>query len=313
MDKLYIDDSISPVAGKPSTNYRLPHSGSSLITATQSSQSRAQGRGLPPSGQMNFQPTLPQNQVNRGSPSTQRNTAQRSPVQSRVQPSLQASVQQLGQRPGSGSQASSPPDAALSIHSFETGELESPPESSKSKTALVGKGKGGVQVVMVIKIFLQLQLFCQLCHLEASILVVVGVPAVGMAFPGYVAQPQLGLGNSEMTWLPVLTSAAGALGATYCSPYIAVDGAYHARPSGQTSSSGASSKENNTNKPSNEWKPSQRPERASDEFGQRQNNPRRYSKMNFGHTLGCDIFDVILGIYDKRLLMLRSFKEHCTA
>lgn len=26
------------------------------------------------------------------------------------------------------------------------------------------------------------------------------VPAVGMAFPGYVAQPQLGLGNSEMTW-----------------------------------------------------------------------------------------------------------------
>lgn len=28
----------------------------------------------------------------------------------------------------------------------------------------------------------------------------IGVPAVGMAFPGYVAQPQLGLGNSEMTW-----------------------------------------------------------------------------------------------------------------
>lgn len=28
----------------------------------------------------------------------------------------------------------------------------------------------------------------------------IGVPAVGMAFPGYVAQPQLGLANSEMTW-----------------------------------------------------------------------------------------------------------------
>jgi len=39
--------------------------------------------------------------------------------------------------------------------------------------------------------------------------------------------------------LPVLAGAAGALGATYCSPYI-VDGAYHARPSGQTSSVGAS-------------------------------------------------------------------------
>lgn len=28
----------------------------------------------------------------------------------------------------------------------------------------------------------------------------IGVPAVGMAFPGYVSQPQLGMGNSEMTW-----------------------------------------------------------------------------------------------------------------
>jgi len=27
-----------------------------------------------------------------------------------------------------------------------------------------------------------------------------GVPTVGMALPGYVAQPQLGFGNSEMTW-----------------------------------------------------------------------------------------------------------------
>lgn len=27
-----------------------------------------------------------------------------------------------------------------------------------------------------------------------------GIPAVGMALPGYVAQQQLGFGNSEMTW-----------------------------------------------------------------------------------------------------------------
>lgn len=40
--------------------------------------------------------------------------------------------------------------------------------------------------------------------------------------------------------LPVLAGAAGALGATYCSPYIAVDGSYNARPSGQTSSVGSS-------------------------------------------------------------------------
>uniref|UniRef100_A0A5B7A4Z5 Putative epsin n=1 Tax=Davidia involucrata TaxID=16924 RepID=A0A5B7A4Z5_DAVIN len=303
MDKLYIDDSMSP-AGRPSTNYQLPPSGSSLINTTQSSQSRAQGRSLPPSGQMNFQPTPPQNQVNRGSPSTQRNTAQRSHVQSRVQPSFPASAQQLGQRPGSGSQASSPPKAALSINSSETRELESPSESNKSKTALVGKGKGSVQGSGKGSfLYGGAQVMCASGNMGSghgdqnfsptpTFLPVmpfggqhpggIGVPAVGMAFPGYVAQPQLGLGSSEMTWLPVLTGAAGALGATYCSPYIAVDGAYHARPAGQTSSSGASSKENNTNKPSNEWKPSQRPELASDEFGQRQNNPRRYSKMNFG-------------------------------
>lgn len=39
-----------------------------------------------------------------------------------------------------------------------------------------------------------------------------------------------------MIRLPVLAGAAGALGATYCPPYLAVDGAYHAHPSGQTSS-----------------------------------------------------------------------------
>ena len=40
--------------------------------------------------------------------------------------------------------------------------------------------------------------------------------------------------------LPVLTGAAGALGATYCSPYLTVDGAYHGRPSRQASCLGSS-------------------------------------------------------------------------
>lgn len=43
-----------------------------------------------------------------------------------------------------------------------------------------------------------------------------------------------------MSRLPVLAGAAGALGATYSSPYMSVDGAYQSRQSGQTSSSGAS-------------------------------------------------------------------------
>ncbi|KAL7587406.1 hypothetical protein Lser_V15G38243 [Lactuca serriola] len=38
-----------------------------------------------------------------------------------------------------------------------------------------------------------------------------GVPAVGMVFPGYVTQPN-GMGNSEMKWLPILAGAAGAFG-----------------------------------------------------------------------------------------------------
>ncbi|KAK9282022.1 hypothetical protein L1049_004933 [Liquidambar formosana] len=306
MDKLYIDDSISQAAGKPSTNLQLPPSGSSFINTVQIPQSRAQGRGLGFSGQMPFQTTPPHNQVNRVSPTPQIHAVQRSPpVQSRVQPSLQASsAQPLGQRLGNGSQASSPPKAALSIKSFESGEMESPPESSKSKTALVGKGKGsvqgsgrgsflynGAQVMGATgnmggghgdQNFPGTPAFLPVMQFGGQHPGGIGVPAVGMAFPGYVAQPQLGLGNSEMTWLPVLAGAAGALGATYCSPYFPVDGSYHARPSGQTSSTGSSSKENNTSKPSNEWKPSQRPELVGEEFGQRQNKPRRYSEMNFG-------------------------------
>lgn len=46
----------------------------------------------------------------------------------------------------------------------------------------------------------------------------------------------------SFTRLPVLAGAAGALGATYCSPYIAVDGAYHGRPSGQISTLTAASR-----------------------------------------------------------------------
>lgn len=146
MEKLYINDSISPIAGKPSTSLQLPPSGSSSVSTNQLLQPRSQGRGPMSSGLMTFQPGGPRhNPVNRSSPPMQLHTLQQSAAQSRVQPSLQASVQQLGQHPGSGSQTSSPPNAALSINSFEPGGLESPPESSKSKTALLERGKGSVQ------------------------------------------------------------------------------------------------------------------------------------------------------------------------
>ncbi|KDP37188.1 hypothetical protein JCGZ_06244 [Jatropha curcas] len=302
IDKLCIDDPVTSTAGKPLNTIQIPPSRSSLVNNMQSSHSRTQGRGVALSGQMTYhQPAPLQNQVGRVSSSMQPHPVQRSPAQNRAQPTVQAPLQQLGQRSGSGSQASSPPKTAMSISSYDSGEAETTSESSKSRGALVGKGKGSIQgsgrgsflyggaqvmggagnmgVGHGDQNFPAAPAFLPVMQFGGQHPGGIGVPAVGMAFPGYVAQPQLGLGNSEMTWLPVLAGAAGALGATYCSPYIAVEDAYHTRPSGQTSSASSSSKENNTSK-SNEWKPSQRPELMNEEFGQRQ-KPRRYSEMDF--------------------------------
>ncbi|XP_050231918.1 protein MLN51 homolog [Mercurialis annua] len=301
IDKLYIDDSVNSTAGKPMNNMKMQLSGSSLVNTMQSSQSRTQGRGLAVSGSGTYQSNPLQNKVNRVSSAAQSHHVQRNPNQSRVQSSVQTPSQQLSQHSGSGSQASSPPKTALSIRSYEAEDAETNMESSKSRGALVGKGKGnilgsgrgsfmygGAQVMGATgninvghgdQNFPGTPAFLPVMQFGGQRPGGMGVPAVGMAFPGYVAQQQLGLGNSEMTWLPVLAGAAGALGATYCSPYI-VDGSYHARPSGQTSSVGSSSKEDSTNKSNNEWKSSQRTEPVNDEFGQRQ-KPRRYSEMDF--------------------------------
>ncbi|KAG4211775.1 hypothetical protein ERO13_A02G122300v2 [Gossypium hirsutum] len=287
MAKLYIDDPSLSASAKPLTNMQMVPSGSSLGNTSKPTQSRVQGRVVAIPGLKACQPAPPQNQII---------AVQRNPVQGY---SVQGAAQQLGQHTGM-PQASSPPKTATSVNSYESGEVESSETSkplvSKGKSCVQGAGRGsflysGAQVMgptgtMAVghgdKNF---PAFLPVMQFGGQHPGGLSVPAVGMAFPGYVAQPQLGLGNSEMTWLPVLTSAAGALGATYCSPYITVDGAYHARTSGQTSSTGSSSKEKNSNKPNSEWKPSQRPEAVSDEFGQRQNNPnkqpRRYSEMSF--------------------------------
>ncbi|XP_039045892.1 protein MLN51 homolog isoform X2 [Hibiscus syriacus] len=295
MAKLYIDDSTTSASVKPLTNVQMLPSGSSLDNSSQPSQSRVQDRDIdiPPQ----------HNQVNRASPPAQVNAVQRIPVQGRGYFSVQAAAQQLGQHPGIGSRASSPPETSMSVSSYESGEVESSdtskPDSalaSKGKNSLLGAGRGsylygGAQIIgttgnMSIShgdqnfpAFLPVMQFGDQHSSGLS------VPAVGMAFPGYVAQPQLGMRNSEMTWLPVLTGAAGALGTTYCPPYFAFDGAYNTRSSGQTSTTGSSGKENTSNKPNNEWKPSPKPELASDELGQQQNNPnkqsRRYSEMSF--------------------------------
>ncbi|KAI3455395.1 hypothetical protein Pfo_012058 [Paulownia fortunei] len=297
VDNLYIDDSPSAMAGKPSNTMQMPLTGSSSINPAQP-QLRGQGRGLTSLTQMAYQPAVSNNQVNRVPPPSQLQSVQWNPGQSRAQSSLQASVQQFAQRLPSGPQAFSPPKAAGAVNAFESGELES---ASESKTEVVAKGKGSVQgsgkgsflyggaQVMGASGSMgsgqsdqNFPAFLPVMQFGGQHPGGIGVPAVGMAFPGYVAQPQLGLGSSEMTWLPVLAGAAGALGATYCPPYITVDGSYNARPSGQASSiAAASSKENNAAKVGNDLKPAQRPELANDDFGQRQKNPRRYTEMKF--------------------------------
>ncbi|KAE8768836.1 hypothetical protein D1007_59639 [Hordeum vulgare] len=108
-----------------------------------------------------------------------------------------------------------------------------------------------------------------------------GVPSIGMALPGFVSQQQLGVSNSEMAWLPILSGSAGGLGATYGSPYFAMDGSYYPRASEQASSSVNSREPSASNAPS-QLKPPEITEVVNDEPSQRQNKPRRYSQMNLG-------------------------------
>ncbi|XP_042064336.1 protein MLN51 homolog isoform X1 [Salvia splendens] len=272
--------------------------GKNIVDSIGQPQLRGQGRGPASFTQMVYQPVVSNNQHNRVPPPNQQQNAQRNSGQSRAQSSLQDSSQQFTQRVPSNSQAFSPPKAAGAVNTSESGDVESASELNQPKTALVAKGKGsapgstkgsflygGAQVMGSSASMgsgpgdQNFPAFLPVMQFGGQHPGGIGVPAVGMAFPGYVGQPQLGgLGSSEMTWLPVLAGAAGALGATYCPPYITVDGSYNARPSGQESSTAAASSKENSSATKG---PSQRPDLANDDFGQRQKNPRRYTEMKF--------------------------------
>ncbi|KAL2338096.1 hypothetical protein Fmac_012542 [Flemingia macrophylla] len=291
MAKLYIDGSSLASVGKPLNNEHMVPLRSSVVNPSQSPHLRASGtgRGVAIPMQMNYQRAPSHNQINKVSP-TQIPAIQTSSVPGGNSTSVQTTAPQLGHRPGSRSQSSSPPKTSTSMNSHDSGDMHAASESGKAKGALVGNGRGGTHGTgMGSFVYGGAQAMGTAGNVNVShgdpnvpaFLPVmqfggqhpggIGVPAVGMAFPGYVP------GNSEMTWLPVLAGAAGAIGGTY--PYLAVDGAY-TRQSGQASAMDTSSKEHNANKANNELKPPQRS--ASDEFGQRQNKPRRYSEMNFG-------------------------------
>ncbi|KAI4387031.1 hypothetical protein MLD38_004895 [Melastoma candidum] len=297
MEKLSIDDSFCASVGKPVNPLSVaPVNGSHSLHNHNKIQAQGRSAGFPV-GTMSYQP-ISQGRVGRTSPAMQVNSDQKSSTSSRVH----MTNQQLGQRPGSG-QSSSPSKVSVSDNAFEILDTDSPTESSKLSGTLVPKGKptvqgsgrgsfvyGGPQVGAGGNTgighgdqnFPGTPAFLPVMQFGGQHSGGLGVPAVGMAFPGYVAQPQLGMGTSEMTWLPVLAGAAGALGGAYCPPYIAVDGAYHAS-SGQPTLASSSSKEIHSNKPNNEGNPAQRSEAVNEDYGQRQNKPRRYSEMSFGH------------------------------
>lgn len=142
LDKLNISDPITAVPSKVSSGLQLAP-GSSTISPTQSQSLRGQGRGFNAMPNVDYQSPVINNQFNRISQPTNLHSTQRNPVLGRGQPSFQATGHQFAQRSGTRSQGSSPPKTGQSIS--ETGEFESSSDSSKTKSALVAKGKGTLQ------------------------------------------------------------------------------------------------------------------------------------------------------------------------
>lgn len=142
IDKYKIDGPISTVSGKLPSSLHMPP-GSSSVNSKQAQPLRGQGRGFNAMPLVNYQSPVINNQFNRVSQPTNLSSTHRNPVQSRGQPSFQVAGQQFAQRSGTGSQGSSPPKTGQSIS--ETREIESSLDSSKSKSAMVAKGKGTLQ------------------------------------------------------------------------------------------------------------------------------------------------------------------------
>ncbi|MQM06931.1 hypothetical protein Taro_039762 [Colocasia esculenta] len=218
-DGYFVDDFAPPVNGKSLPSLQLQLSSSPPICTTQSSQLRVQGRGKAMAGHLSYQPSTSANQLGRGTVQTQLPAAQR-PLQTSLQLSLRPLSQPSVQRPG-GPQHPSSSQAQLTTMT-EVVEAESPCGSGKLVTTVSGKGKtstqgngrgsfmySGAQVIGGTGT-MGLTHGDQNFPATPALLPVmqfggqhpggIGVPAVGMALPGYVAQ---GFGNSEMTWYAI--------------------------------------------------------------------------------------------------------------
>lgn len=296
-DRLHLDDSVRQISGKaPVYPSVLPSvSTLSLSNSNKSPPYKVQEKKSNTTSMHNH-PTS----FNRVGRVPWQNLVQQKSVQSQGPSSQRISPQQTGQHLLIGNQVASQPQASVGISS--EGEEAEPTQGTSSSNSTFGKGKianqaagrgsflyGGAQVIGPTEAvglphgdsnFAGTPALLPVMQFGSQHPRGLGVPAVGMALPGYVAQP--GFGNSEMTWVPVLAGAAGPLGASYCPPYITLDGSYYARSSGQALTSVSSIKETSGAKPTNALKPPPKNDIANVEFGQRQNKPRRYSEMNFG-------------------------------
>ncbi|KAK9690315.1 hypothetical protein RND81_09G119200 [Saponaria officinalis] len=267
IEKLHINDSVSPASTKVNNDLHLRSHASSSSSRKQWTHLGGQGWDMEPTKPAVVRPPQTNNQVNKASLKTTQ-AYQRRAVQTQAQ--LQAPGQQLAQRPLIVSQSSSPPKTG-------NGAVQG---TGRGSLVYGGKQVGSGGNVNANHGDPNVPAFFPVMQFGGQHPSGMGAPAVGMAFPGYVGQPD-GLGNSEMTWLPMLASAASALGATF-PPYLAVDGNFHPRPTGQISALHTPSKDDNLSTSNNEINPQQRSgEVGNNQFSLRQNKPRRYSEMNF--------------------------------
>ncbi|CAN8293316.1 unnamed protein product [Cochlearia groenlandica] len=283
MERLHTDESAAPSGKK----YRNTKSGFSPAYTAQTFQSSSQGRGAAAAGK-EFYPK-PQSQGDRFSSPMQFNGDSKGSGQNSTRPSGQGPDQQYAVIRSSTQKTSS------SRHQYPPGEIESALETrapiAKGKGSFHPSGNGslmynGSQVMgraenlasgedSNFPAFLPVMQFGNQHG---------GVPTFGMAFPGYV-QPENGVGNPEMTWMPVL-AGPGGLGASYSPQYAAIDGSYQANKPVLPSSAGSSSKGNSMNNLNNLETPMERPGVTETWVPKRQNNnpskqPRRYSEMSF--------------------------------
>ncbi|XP_023645164.1 protein MLN51 homolog isoform X2 [Capsella rubella] len=282
MEKLHMNESAAPSGKK----YRNTKAIVSPVWTAKTSHSTGQGRGAPVTGNVFYQQA--HSQGDRFSSPMQLNGDSKGTGQSCIKPSGQG----FDQNSAVIRSLSSSPQKASSLRNlFPLGETESAPEIgasiTKGKGTLRPSGNGsfmynGSQMMgraeslpsadnSTFHTFLPVMQFGGQHG---------GVPAFGMAYPGYV-ESEDGVRNPEMTWMPVL-SAPGALGASYSPPYVASQ----AHKPGLPSALGSSSKENSTNNLIDLENSMERPEVTESGVSQQQsNNPskqtRRYSEMSF--------------------------------